>query len=70
MEDIIGVLLYNSFIELPESNQTFGKSKNSFHSLGHVKEGEKNILHNAKQARTSESLNGNLLEWKLKHMNF
>ena len=31
MEYIIGILLYNSFIELPGSNQTFGQK------LGHFK---------------------------------
>ena len=30
MEDIIGILLYNSFIELPESNQTFGENQQLF----------------------------------------
>ena len=55
MEDIIGILLYNSFIELPESNQTFGKNQ-GLDSPGYVKQGEKNMQHNAKQARTWESL--------------
>ena len=58
MEDIIGILLYNSFIELQESNQTFEKNQDSFNSPGHVKQGEKNMLHNAKLARTGESLKG------------
>ena len=58
MEDIIGILLYNSFIELPESNQTFGKNQ-GLDSPRYVKQGEKNMLHNAKQARTWESLRGN-----------
>ena len=46
MEDIIGILFYDSFIELPVSNQTFGESKDSFNPLGHVKQGEKNMQHN------------------------
>ena len=41
MEDIIGVLLYDSFIELPGSNQTFGKEQGLFDSPGYVKQGEK-----------------------------
>ena len=44
MEDIIGILLYNSFIELPGSNQAFGETNDSFNSPGHVKQGEKNML--------------------------
>ena len=30
MEDIIGILLYNSFIEIPESNQTFEEKQGHF----------------------------------------
>ena len=30
MEDIIGILLYNSFIELQGSNQTFGEKQGLF----------------------------------------
>ena len=30
MEHIIGILLYNSFIELPGSNQTFGEKQGLF----------------------------------------
>ena len=30
MEDIIGILLYNSFTELPGSNQTFGEKQGLF----------------------------------------
>ena len=30
MEDIIGILLYNSFIELPGLNQTFGEKQGHF----------------------------------------
>ena len=30
MEDIIGILLYNSFIELSGSNQTFGEKQGHF----------------------------------------
>ena len=32
MEDIIGILLYNSFIEVPRSNQTFEKKQGHFKS--------------------------------------
>ena len=30
MEDIIGILLYNGFIELPGSNQTFEEKQGHF----------------------------------------
>ena len=30
MDDIIGILLYNSFIELPGSNQTFEENQGYF----------------------------------------
>ena len=30
MEDIIGILLYNSFLELPASNQTFEEKQGHF----------------------------------------
>ena len=30
MEDIIGILFYDSFIELPGSNQTFGENQGLF----------------------------------------
>ena len=30
MEYIIGILLYNSFIEVPESNQTFEETQGHF----------------------------------------
>ena len=52
MENIIGILLYNSFIELPGSNQTIGESEDTLNSPGHITQGEKNMLHNAKPART------------------
>ena len=42
MEDIIGILLYNSIIELPGSNQTFEENQ------GHFK------LSRARQARRKE----------------
>ena len=47
MEDIIGILLYNSFIEISGSNQAFGESKDTLKSPGHFKQREKNMLHNA-----------------------
>ena len=43
MEHIIGVLLYNSFIELPGSNQTFEEKQ------GHFK------LSRARQAKRKEN---------------
>ena len=51
MEDIIGILLYNSFIELPGSNQAFGKTKDSFNYTEHVKQGEKTcyIMHSQRE---------------------
>ena len=53
MEDIIGILLYNSFIKQSESNQTFEeKSKDILNSPRPVKLGGKNMLHNASPART------------------
>ena len=30
MEDIIGILLYDSFIEIPGSHQTFGENQGLF----------------------------------------
>ena len=42
MEDIIGILLYNSFTQLPRSNQTFEEKQ------GHFK------LHRAHQAGRKE----------------
>ena len=42
MEDIIGILLYNSFIEVPGSNQIFVEKQ------GHFK------LHRARQAGRKE----------------
>ena len=49
MESIIGILFYDSFIELPggggEQTKHLRKSKDSFNSPGHVKQGEKNMLH-------------------------
>ena len=48
MEDIIGILFYDSFIKLPESNQTLGENKDSFYSPGHIKQVEKNMLHDAR----------------------
>ena len=59
MEDIIGILLYNSFIELPGSNQTSRETKDTLNSPGYVKQGKKNMLHNALPARTWESLEEN-----------
>ena len=48
MDDFIGVLLHNSFIELPGSNlQNFWESKDSLNSPGHAKQGDKNMLRNA-----------------------
>ena len=41
MEDIIGILLYNSFIELPEANQTFGENQRLFYLLGTRQAGRK-----------------------------
>ena len=41
MEDIVGILLYNSFIELLGSNQTFEEKKDTLNSPGHVKQEEK-----------------------------
>ena len=34
MENISGILIYNDFIELPESNQTFGKNQGLVLLLG------------------------------------
>ena len=42
MKDIVGILLYNSFIEIPRSNQTFEEKQ------GHFK------LLRARQARRKE----------------
>ena len=58
-KNIIGILLYNSFIEIPGSNQTFEENKDTLNSSGHVKQEEKNMLHNAYPASTWENLWGN-----------
>ena len=47
MECIIGILLYNSFIELPGQTKDLEKTKDSFNSVGHVKQEGKNMQHNA-----------------------
>ena len=48
MEDIIGILLYNSFIELPGSNLRFGKKQGYFKLPWARQAGrKKNMLHNA-----------------------
>ena len=44
MEHVVGILLYNSFIELPESNETFGEKQGLFQLSKDVKQGEKNML--------------------------
>ena len=41
MDDIIGVLLYNSFQKLQGLNQTFEEKQGLFSLPGHVKQGEK-----------------------------
>ena len=47
MVDIIGILLYNIFVELPESNQTFeGKATTLLTSLG-TSGREKKVVHDA-----------------------
>ena len=51
MENIIDILLYNGFIEVPSQTKHLGKTKGSLNSPEHVKHGEKNMLHNAKPAR-------------------
>ena len=59
MKNIIDILLYNSFIKLPGSNQTFGENQGLYYFSGHVKQGENSMLHNAQPARTRESVKGN-----------
>ena len=41
MKDIIGILLYNSFIELPGSNQTFEEKQGHFSLPGTRQAGRK-----------------------------
>ena len=41
MEDIIGILLYNSFIELPGSKQTFVENQGHFKLLREHQAGRK-----------------------------
>ena len=41
MEDIVGILLHNTFIKLPGSNQKILEKKDSFDSPGHAKHGKK-----------------------------
>ena len=51
VEDIIAILLLDSFIELPASNQqNLGKSKDSFVSPGHAKQ-EKNATYRRSRQR-------------------
>ena len=59
MEDIIDLLLVIALQSYRGQTKHFGKSKNTLNSQGHVKQGEKNMLHKAKPARTSERLRGN-----------
>ena len=47
MKDIIGILFYDSFIELSDQTKHLRKSEDSFNHPGHVNQGEKNMLHNA-----------------------
>ena len=56
MKDIIGILLYNNFIELPESNQTFGEKQGVFKLPRARQAGRKE---HAKPARTCECLRRN-----------
>ena len=47
MEDVIDILLYNSFIEILASNLWyFGKSNDSIDSPGHVKQKDENMQQN------------------------
>ena len=52
MEDIVDILLYNSVIVLRDQIKHLEKTKYYFNFPGHVKQGEKNILHNTKPPRT------------------
>ena len=45
MEDIIGILFDNSFIELLMLNQTFEQDQGLFKLPREVKQGEKSMLH-------------------------
>ena len=60
MEHIIVVLFYYNFIELPGSNKHLGEKQGLFHSPGHIKQGEKNMLHNALPVRISQSVRINI----------
>ena len=53
MDDIIGVLLYNSFIELPGSNQTFEEKQGHFKLPRALQAGRKE---HATQCVASENL--------------
>ena len=54
IKDIIGTLLYNSFIELLRSKlQHLGKSKDSYNSPGHAKQGR---IENATKRVASKEL--------------
>ena len=59
MDDIIGILLYNSFVKLPDSNQTLEENQRHCKLPRAGQAGRKNMLHNAKPARTCESLRRN-----------
>ena len=52
MEDIIDILLHNSFIELPGSNQTFEENQGHFLLPRARQAGRKKILDNALLAVT------------------
>ena len=41
MEDVFGILLYNSFTELPGANQTFGEKQGLFSLFRTRQEGRK-----------------------------
>ena len=47
MDDIMGVLYYNDFLKLPESNQTFEEKQEHFKLPRAHQAGRKNKLHNA-----------------------
>ena len=47
MEDIIGILLFDRYIELPESNQTFEEKQGHYKLPKARHQREKNMQHNA-----------------------
>ena len=60
MEDIIGTLLCNSFIEQPESNQIFGEKQGLFLSFQGTSNREKRTCYIMRSQRGPEKVKGEI----------